>query len=85
MRFPVGKGADPHTNRDNKGWNPLHIASQNGYLNVVQLLPDAGTPVDIWNETQKTPLDSVYKSTSFPVHKPAFISCVESLHVFSPM
>jgi ankyrin repeat protein len=44
------------TLRISKGWNPVHAASQNGHLDVVRLLIDAGVPVDIRNGAGKTPL-----------------------------
>ena len=67
-------------------WNPLHIASQNGHLDVVQLRLEPAPPL-ISGTRPKRPLWIWFnnKSTSFPVHKPAFISCVESLYVFSPL
>ena len=33
------------------GWTLLHIASQNGHLDVVQQLIDAGIAISIWNVT----------------------------------
>lgn len=33
------------------GWTLLHIASQNGHLDVVQQLVDAGIAISIWNVT----------------------------------
>jgi len=51
------QGADIHT-RDNmyRGWNPLHVESRNGHLDVVRLLLDKGAAVDIRSENQQTPL-----------------------------
>jgi ankyrin repeat protein len=53
--FLIEKGADIHI-RDNNKWNPLHLAAQNGHLDVVRLLIDIGIAVDIRNGTQMTSL-----------------------------
>jgi hypothetical protein len=41
---------------DKKRWNQVPITSYHGHLDVVCLLIDTGTPVDILNGTQKTPM-----------------------------
>jgi ankyrin repeat protein len=43
-------------NKEEKGRNPLHHASQNVHLDIVRLLIDSGATVDIRNGIQQTPL-----------------------------
>ena len=33
-----------------EGWSPLHVASQNGFVDLVELLIDSGTNADIQNK-----------------------------------
>jgi hypothetical protein len=37
----------------------LHIGSQNGHLDIVRLVVDAGIGINIWNVTQMIPLGLV--------------------------
>jgi ankyrin repeat protein len=43
----------------NNGWTLLHIASQNGHFDLVQLCVNAGIAIRIWNVTRKIPLSLV--------------------------
>jgi ankyrin repeat protein len=52
--FPYRKRCR-YTSLDKNGWNPVHIASQNGHVDAVRSLIRAGVPVDLRNGAQKTP------------------------------
>ena len=48
-------GADPNA-RDSDGNTPLHLASQNGYVEVVEILLDCGVDVNARNNYNIIPL-----------------------------
>ena len=39
----IGQGAEPNV-MDNDGWLPIHCAAHAGYLDVVKLLVESGSP-----------------------------------------
>jgi ankyrin repeat protein len=47
---------------EQQGWTPLQIASQNGHLDVLQLVVDTRTAINIQNATQMI-LSSLVLST----------------------
>jgi ankyrin repeat protein len=46
VHFLIGQGADIHVT-DNDSSNPVHLASEDGHLNVVQLLINIGVNINI--------------------------------------
>jgi ankyrin repeat protein len=60
VRVLLEAGAD-FTSADNKGWTPLHVAAlQNGAL-MIELLADAGAPLDVCANDGDTPLGMACK------------------------
>ena len=55
-------GADVNIQRDDLQ-SPLHLASANGHLKIVELLVQRGESVDLFNKKQKTPLYQVGRVT----------------------
>lgn len=51
----ITKGADVNIN-DERGWTPLHTASQNGHYDIVALLLEKGAHPDKQNNDHETPL-----------------------------
>lgn len=45
MRELLSKHASPHT-RDNAGWTPLHEACNHGFLEIVEMLVEAGADIN---------------------------------------
>jgi ankyrin repeat protein len=37
-------------------WSPLHLATANGHLKVVEFLIQRGASIDVFNDKQETPL-----------------------------
>ena len=55
LSFLLGKGANPNI-QDNRKITPLMLASQNGFVEGIELLIARGAEVDRSNETGETPL-----------------------------
>jgi ankyrin repeat protein len=55
LSFLLGKGANPNI-QDNNRITPLMLASQNGFVDGIELLISRGAEVDRSNETGETPL-----------------------------
>jgi len=61
MQFLVEHGADP-TVQDKDGWTPLHLASQNGHIGVVQFHVEHGADPTAQDKDRWTPLHSASKN-----------------------
>jgi hypothetical protein len=55
-RFLIGHGADPNT-RSVEGFTSLHLASENGRIELVRLLIELGANVEVKDDEGRTPLD----------------------------
>ena len=58
VRLLLARGADPNVRRAN-GLTPLHIASENGKIEIARLLIEYGASVEAKDDRGKTPLDFV--------------------------
>lgn len=59
MKYLFAHGADPHIITESTGQSLLHWASREGRLDLVELILDYSTDVDIKDKYNKTPLDMV--------------------------
>ena len=61
--------ADANIQRDDLQ-SPLHLASANGHLKIVELLVQRGASVDLFDEKQETPLYQAVKNGSHDRSRP---------------
>jgi ankyrin repeat protein len=60
LRLLLERGADVNARASDDGRTPLHLASENGALEVVRLLLEHGANVEAVNIRGNTPLQVVY-------------------------